>query len=229
MGEHEEGLIPVIGERSREAPRKGQQRRKLLFLLLLLIPFALGGLAVELLHGGGGAPTARSQGTPAVLAVNSSTPSASNTQAVGGVEATPIPTPTPTPIASAVGSGGGGAQVGGVNFRITGGVGNLAPGVAMAIRLTLTNPNDVPIYVTSLTVSTAADSTPPGCISASNVQLTQSNASSASPIAVPAGGSVTLTSAPGAPQIMLLNLPGVNQDVCKNKSFALTYSGSARS
>jgi hypothetical protein len=28
---------------------------------------------------------------------------------------------------------------------------------------------------------------------------------------------------------MLLNLPGVNQDVCKNKSFALTYAGSARS
>jgi hypothetical protein len=225
----------VIGERSREAPQKDtRHRRLLLLLLLLLIPFALGGLAVDLLRGSG-APTACSQGTPAVLAVSSSTPSASNTQAVGGVEATPIPTPTrvptpiPTPIASAVGSGGGGAQVSGAEFRITGGVGNLAPGVAMAIRLTLTNPNDVPIFVTALTVSIAADSTPPGCISASNVQLTQSNASGASPIAVPAGGSVTLTSAPRAPQIMLLNLPGVNQDVCKNKSFALTYSGSARS
>ena len=222
----------MIGERSREAPRKDERRRRLLFLLLLLIPFALGGLAVDLLRGGGGgAPTACSQSTPAVLAGASSTPSATNTQAVGGVEATPFPTPTPTPtpIASAVGSGGGGAQVGGANFRITGGVGGLTPGVATAIQLTLTNPNEVPIYVTSLTVTIAPDSTPPGCITASNIQLTQSNASSADPIAVPAGGSVTLTSAPRAPQIMLVNLPGVNQDVCKNKSFALTYSGSARS
>jgi len=40
---------------------------------------------------------------------------------------------------------------------------------------------------------------------------------------------MTLRSAPSAPQITLLNLPGVNQDVCKNKSFALTYSGSAHS
>ena len=51
----------------------------------------------------------------------------------------------------------------------------------------------------------------------------------ADPITVPARGSVTLTSAPRAPKITLLNLPGVNQDVCKNKSFALTYSGSASS
>jgi hypothetical protein len=220
----------VIGEPRGGYPRKDERRRRLLLLLLLLlIPFALGGLAVELLHGGSGAPTACSQGTPAVLAAATSTPSASNTQAVGGVEATPIPTPTPTPIASAVGSGSGGAQLGGADFRITGSVGDLTPGLATPIRLTLTNPNDVPIFVTALTVSIAADSAPPGCISASNVHLTQSNASSAGPITVPAGGSVTLTSAPRAPQIMLLNLPGVNQDVCKNKSFALTYSGSARS
>ncbi len=218
----------MIGEPRGGYPRKDERRRRLLLLLLLLlIPFALGGLAVEWL--GGGAPKVCSQGTPSVSAGISPLPSVSAIQSVGGVEATPIPTPTPTPIASAVGSGNGGAQVGGANFRITGGVGNLVPGVTTAIGLTLTNPNNVPIFVTSLTVGIAADSTPPGCISASNVQLTQSNASSADPIAVPAGGSVTLTSAPRAPQIMLLNLPGVNQDVCKNKSFALTYGGSAHS
>jgi len=158
-------------------------------------------------------------GTPAT----SATPAASATQAVGGVESTPIPGP------SAVGSGKDVAQAGGASFSITGGVGNLMPGVDTAIRLTLTNPNGVPIYVTVLTVTIAADSTPAGCSSANNVQLTQSNASSADPITVPARGSVTLTSAPRAPKIMLLNLPGVNQDVCKNKSFALTYSGSASS
>jgi hypothetical protein len=192
----------------------------------LLIPFALGGLTAEWLHGGS---TASVQSTPSVspdksLAPSASgTPAASATQAVGGVESTPIPGPT------AVGSGDDVAQTGGPAFKITGDVANLMPGVATAIPLTLTNPNDVPIYVTVLTVSMAADSTPAGCSSANNVQLTQSNASSADPITVPARGSVTLTSAPRAPKIMLLNLPGVNQDVCKNKSFALTYAGSARS
>jgi hypothetical protein len=192
----------------------------LLLLLLLLIPFALGGLTVEWLHGGSNASV---QGTPSVSSDKSLAPSPSGTQAVGGVEATPIPRP------SALGSGDDVAQAGGAGFNITGGVGNLMPGVAAAIRLTLTNPNGVPIYVTALTVTIAADSTPAGCSSANNVQLTQSNASSADPITVPARGSVTVTSAPRAPKITLLNLPGVNQDVCKNKSFALTYSGSASS
>jgi hypothetical protein len=59
--------------------------------------------------------------------------------------------------------------------------------------------------------------------------VTQSNASSADPIAIPANGSVTLASPPRAPQITLLNLPDVNQDACKNKIFHLTYSGSSRS
>jgi cytoskeletal protein RodZ len=222
----------VIGEQRGREPKKDRRRRGLLLLLLLLIPFALGGLTVEWLHGGS---TASVQGTPSVSPDKSSAPSASGnpavsgtpavsaTQAVGGVEATPIPGP------SAVGSGKDVAQAGGAGFNITGGVGNLMPGVDTAIRLTLTNPNGVPIYVTVLNVTIAADSTPVGCSSANNVQLTQSNASSADPITVPARGSVTLTSAPRAPKIMLLNLPGVNQDVCKNKSFALTYSGSASS
>jgi hypothetical protein len=216
----------VIGEQRGREPKKDRRRRWLLLLLLLLIPFALGGLTAEWLHGGSNASV---QGTPSVSPDKSPVPSPSGTQAVGGVEATPIPTPTPVPLPSAAGSGEDVAQVGGAGFNITGGAGNLMPGVDTAIRLTLTNPNGVPIYVTALTVTIAADSTPAGCSSANNVQLTQSNASSADPIAVPARGSVTLTSAPRAPKIMLLNLPGVNQDVCKNKSFALTYSGSSRS
>jgi hypothetical protein len=186
----------------------------------VLIPFALGGLTVEWLHGGSKAPA---QGTPSVSLDKSPVPSPSGTQAVGGVEATLGPLP------SSAGSGDGRAQLGGADFRITGDVGNLVPGVATTIRLNVTNPNGVAIYVTALTVSIAVDSTPPGCSTAINVQLTQSDASSSDPIAVPAGGSVTLTSAPRAPQIMLVNYPGVNQDVCKNKSFALTYSGIARS
>jgi hypothetical protein len=222
----------VIGAPRGREPKKDRRPRGLLLLLLLLIPFALGGLTVQWLHGGS---TASVQSTPSVspdtsLAPSASatqaasnTPAASGTQAVGGVESTPIPRP------SAVGSGEDVAQAGGAGFNITGGAGNLMPGVDTAIRLTLTNPNGVPIYVTVLTVTIAADSTPAGCSSANNVQLTQSNASSDDPITVPARGSVTLTSSPRAPKITLLNLPGVNQDVCKNKSFALTYSGSSRS
>jgi len=216
----------VIGAPRGREPKKDRRRRGLLLLLLLLIPFVLGGLTVEWLHGGSNASV---QGTPSVSPDKSSAPSPSGTQAVGGVEATPIPRPSATPGPTAVGSGDDVAQVGGAAFKITGGVGNLMPGVATAIRLTLTNPNGVPIFVTALTVTIAADSTPAGCSSANNVQLTQSNASSDDPITVPARGSVTLTSAPRAPKITLLNLPGVNQDVCKNKSFALTYSGSASS
>ena len=210
----------MIGAPRGREPKNDRRRRGLMLLLLLLIPFALGGLTVQWLHGGS---TGSVQGTPSVSPDKSLAPSASGTQVVSGVESTPIPGPT------AGGSGEDVAQAGGAGFNITGGVGNLMPGVDTAIRLTLTNQNGVPIYVTALTVTIAADSTPAGCSSANNVQLTQSNASSADPITVPARGSVTLTSAPRAPKITLLNLPGVNQDVCKNKSFALTYSGSSRS
>ena len=222
----------MIGEQRGREPKKDRRRRWLLLLLLLLIPFALGGLTVEWLHGGSNASV---QGTPSVspdrsLAPSASgnpsasaTPAASATQAVGGVESTPIPGP------SAAGSGKDVAQAGGAGFSITGGVGNLMPGVATAIRLTLTNPNGVPIYVTRLSTTVSADSTPPGCSSETNLHIEQSNASSADPITVPARGTVTLTGAPRAPQITLLDLPGVNQDACKNASFALTYSGSAHS
>jgi hypothetical protein len=135
-----------------------------------------------------------------------------------------------TPAPSAVGSGHGGAQTGGADFTITGaGVRDLLLGVSRAIPLTLTNPNDTPIFVTALTVTVSADSTPTGCSSADNVQLVQSNASSADPVLVPANGSVTLTGPPRAPRITLVNLPDVNQDACKKVVFGLTYTGSAHS
>ena len=135
-----------------------------------------------------------------------------------------------TPAPSAVGSGHGEAQTGGADFTITGGgVRNLLLGVSRAIPLTLTNPNDTPIFVTALTVTVSADSSPTGCSSADNVQLFQSNASSADPVLVPANGSVTLTGSPRAPRITLVNLPGVNQDACKKVVFGLTYTGSAHS
>jgi len=107
-------------------------------------------------------------------------------------------------------------------------VSGLQPGLTLPVRLTLTNPNSTKIYVTHLALSMAADSTPSGCFRDTNFRIIQSDATSANPIAVPANGQVTLTSAPHAPQISFLNLAS-NQDVCKNSSLALTYSGSAHS
>jgi len=221
----------VIGEYRTEETEKGRRRRALLFLLLLLFAFTLGGVSVGFLRGEPKVAAQQSQPAPTGSAPASSTqtdsvpssptpvPSASGSEKVQGVELQP----------TGLGNGGQVVPVGGLDFRISGNASGLVPGVWMPIRLTLTNPNSMPIYVTRLNVAIAADSTPAGCRSADNVRLTQAGVSESNPILVPARGSVTLATAPGAPQITLLNLPGVNQDVCKNKSFALTYSGSAHS
>jgi hypothetical protein len=117
-----------------------------------------------------------------------------------------------------------------MDFSITpqlGGLGALYPGAPpQALPLTITNPNPVPIFVTGLQVRATAD--PPGCGSAENLILSNSSASSAAPIKVPASGSVSLP-APGvsAPSIQLRDLP-VNQDACQRSQFPLLFSGTAR-
>jgi hypothetical protein len=106
-------------------------------------------------------------------------------------------------------------------------LGALYPGApAQALPLVLSNPNPVPIFVTSLQVRATAS--PAGCASAANLILSGSSASDAAPIKVPAGGSVSLP-APGAsaPAIQLRDLP-VNQDACQRAQFPLTFSGKAR-
>ena len=88
------------------------------------------------------------------------------------------------------------------------------------------NPNRMALRVTGLTVTVAPDSTPPGCLAATNLELQQSNVSASVVLSVPAGSTVTLP-AQGAttPRLRLRDLPTVNQDACKHTSFALTYSG----
>jgi hypothetical protein len=120
-------------------------------------------------------------------------------------------------------------QTNGAPFQISGSVSGLTIGQTRTITVTLTNPNTVPIYVESLAVSIAPDSTPPGCATAPNIVLTQpSGISSATPFTVPANSSIVLPVAQ-SPTIQLVDRPDVNQDVCKNKSFSLSYSGSAHS
>jgi hypothetical protein len=115
----------------------------------------------------------------------------------------------------------------GIPFTITGSVSQLSIGVWKPIAVTISNPNSATIYVSALNVSIGADSTPTGCLTATNIQLQQANVSTVRTVAVPAHGSVMLPAQTvTAPQILLKNL-STNQDVCKNKSFSLSYTGTA--
>jgi hypothetical protein len=101
-------------------------------------------------------------------------------------------------------------------------------GPPVIIPLTLTNPNQVPVSVTGVTVT--LEGSPAGCDGAENLALTQSNASAATPLLVTAGGSVTLPSGSvSAPAVRLLELATVNQDACEGASFALHYTATAHS
>jgi len=114
-------------------------------------------------------------------------------------------------------------------FVIVGDVDGLAPGVTKTIALSLRNPGSDPIYVTSVAVEISEESTPPGCPSGPNIALEQAAGITASdPVRIDAHASVLLTTFPRAPRIGFRNQPW-NQDVCKGKSFALRYTGSAHS
>jgi hypothetical protein len=83
------------------------------------------------------------------------------------------------------------------------------------------------IRVTRVTVAVSAESSPPGCSSATNLVLEQATGiSPAAPVVIPARGTVILTTFPRAPRIGFRNL-GTSQEACKGKSFRLTYSGKA--
>jgi len=102
---------------------------------------------------------------------------------------------------------------------------DLHPGFpAQVLAVKVSNPNDVPVEVTSLTVELPAG--PPSCPE-NSFELTPSSASAASPLAIPAGGSVSLPSDEiSAPAIGMRNLP-VNQDACQGARLQLVFSGEA--
>jgi len=160
--------------------------------------------------------------TPAPASAPASTPASTGTTATTPAPSTP-PAPEPT--------GGGEAPVGqAATFTISGNPeGLLYPGGApRRIPLALKNPNTGTIYVTGLTVTAASEN--PGCPVEENLLITQSNISSAIPVVIPGGGTVTLpTQGITAPSIELFDLQAVNQDECKGAVFILRYSGSAHS
>jgi len=121
-------------------------------------------------------------------------------------------------------------SAGGAPFTIAGNApGLLYPGgPARPIALTLGNGNDAPIYVTGLTVSVLPGSLPAGC-SGSGFELSQSDVSSATPVEVPAHGSVSLPAqGRSAPSVQMLDLSS-DQSACENAVLRLTYAGSAHS
>ena len=111
------------------------------------------------------------------------------------------------------------------SIELSGQLEELYPGFpAQPVPVLIANPNPAPIEVTSLTVAIAGN--PPGC-SAENFSLTPSSASSAAPVRVPAGGSVSLpTATTSAPSISMLNL-SVNQDACRGADIPLVFDGEA--
>ena len=130
--------------------------------------------------------------------------------------------------AAGAGFGLGVASVGDrLPFTVSGSVTGLTPGVWRPVAATLHNPNAVPIRVTSLELSVSSDSFPPGCRAATNLEIQQARLGGRG-ISVPAGASVSLVQRGGtAPRVRLRDLPDVNQDVCKGKSFTLVWSGRA--
>jgi hypothetical protein len=118
----------------------------------------------------------------------------------------------------------------GVPFAVSGDLAAvLAPGLSGELTLTISNPNDEPIFVTALTVGVEAGSTSPGCDGPANLQVVQSNASYVNPLAVPAHGSATVPAGGvSAPQVLMRNL-ATNQDACKGATFSFSYGGSAHS
>jgi hypothetical protein len=122
------------------------------------------------------------------------------------------------------------ASTSGLPFTISGGYGGtLYPGRTGALALRVANPNNVPILVTSLTVTIQSGSTKAGCDGPRNLQATQSNVSETNALTVPANGSVTLPSGGvSAPQVLMRNL-STNQDACMGAVFSFAYSGSSHS
>jgi hypothetical protein len=114
-------------------------------------------------------------------------------------------------------------------FSIAGNAnGLLYPGIWRYVALTITNPNSVPIYVTSITTSVTND--PNGCSNSTNIELQQSPAAPTSnEMLVPANVTNWPVPQPFQPQIRLRDLLSTNQDNCKSQTFSLSYTGSAHS
>jgi len=107
----------------------------------------------------------------------------------------------------------------------------LYPGVASPINLVFTNPNSVPITVTTVTASITGTSDNTNCPAGTNFAIGQQLSPSAV-VVVPANSTKSLSDL-GVPQAQWPTIAMVethtNQNACANKSVSLNYTGSAHS
>jgi hypothetical protein len=161
----------------------------------------------------------------------SASPSPSASSEGGGTDR---PTPNPTSDAgSGVGSGTGHGANGTDLFSIAGNVGPvLEPGTTAPIDLTLTNPNDQPIRVTSLSVAIATITAPRATptLPCTFADFVVGQPLGATSLIVPAHSSRTLTAlgltSAQLPSLGMLNTVE-NQDGCKGATVGLSYGGTA--
>ena len=118
---------------------------------------------------------------------------------------------------------------GGGDFGISGDLpSGIAPGRTLPLDLTLTNPNNFDLRVSSVAVALDGATSEPKCSATKHFKVTQ--ASGDFPVVVPAGTSRKLSQLWGSttplPQVSMHNLPE-NQDICKGVSLHFQYSGSA--
>jgi hypothetical protein len=118
-----------------------------------------------------------------------------------------------------------------LRFTISGNLqGELAPGLTLPLDLRITNPNAVPIQVTSLTVSIdhLDDAHAAGCPVAAN--YTVSPFSGTTPLQIPAGAEIALSELgllpTSWPQVSMLETDA-DQTPCLGALLTLAYSGSA--
>jgi len=175
------------------------------------------------------------------VSAGASTPSPSSPVATpsptGGDAGNPTPGGTPGAGGSGVGAGTGsgtGQGTDGVSpFGITGGVsGLLQPGDTAPLNLTLTNPNDRPIRVTSLSVAITTVTAPRATLAnpCGVADFLVAQLPGAASFTIPAHSSRTLTTlglAPAQmPSLSMINSAD-NQDGCKGATVGLSYGGTA--
>ncbi|HMA47372.1 MAG TPA: hypothetical protein VKP11_09255 [Frankiaceae bacterium] len=118
-------------------------------------------------------------------------------------------------------------------FGIAGDIGSLLqPGETAPLDLTLTNPNDRPIRVTSLSVAIATVTAPHASVArpCGVADFVVAQLPGAASFTIPAHSSRTLTAlglAPSSmPSLSMVN-SAANQDGCKGATVGLSYGGTA--
>jgi hypothetical protein len=116
----------------------------------------------------------------------------------------------------------------GAPFTVHGTVTGLLIGVSKSVPVTIDNPNDVAIHVSQLTVTVSTNAGSGSCTASNFTTTNWVAANTAAELLVPANATGFAVPAADQPQLKLSDLAS-NQDVCKSKTFILTFGGSSHS